>query len=86
MVNVLFSRLICTSRKNVLFCFSISIVNYMLACQPFRKFRKDSNSFAFAEGIVEQHSEFFMGSLDADSLFTNIPIEETIDICANTLF
>ena len=27
-----------------------------------------------------------MGILDADSLFTNIPIEETIDICANTLF
>ena len=27
-----------------------------------------------------------MGILDTDSLFTNIPIEETIDICANTLF
>ena len=27
-----------------------------------------------------------MGSLDVDSLFTNIPLEETIDICANTLF
>ena len=27
-----------------------------------------------------------MGILDADSLFTNIPIEETINICANTLF
>ena len=27
-----------------------------------------------------------MGSLDLDSLFTNIPVEETIDICANTLF
>ena len=27
-----------------------------------------------------------MGSLDADSLFTNIPLEKTIDICANTLF
>ena len=44
------------------------------------------DSFAFAEEIVEQDSEFFMGSLDVDSLFTNIPLEETIDICTNTLF
>ena len=43
------------------------------------------DSFAFAEEIVEQDSKFFMGSLDADSLFTNIPLEETIDICNNTL-
>ena len=27
-----------------------------------------------------------MGSLDVDSLFTNIPLEETIDICTNSLF
>ena len=27
-----------------------------------------------------------MGSLDVDSLFTNIPLKGTIDICANTLF
>ena len=27
-----------------------------------------------------------MGSLDVDSLFTNIPFEETIDNCAITLF
>ena len=26
-----------------------------------------------------------MGSLDVDSLFTNIPLDETIDICANQL-
>ena len=44
------------------------------------------DSFAFAEEIVKQDSEFFMGSLDADSLFTNVPLEKTIDICANTLF
>ena len=28
------------------------------------------DSFAFAEEIVEQDFEFFMGSLDLDSLFT----------------
>ena len=27
-----------------------------------------------------------MGSLDVDCLFTNISLEETIDICTNTLF
>ena len=27
-----------------------------------------------------------MGSLDVDSLFTNIPLEETIEICTIELF
>ena len=27
-----------------------------------------------------------MGSLDVDSLFTSVPLEETIDICVNQLF
>ena len=27
-----------------------------------------------------------MGSLDVDSLFTNIPLDETIGICVNQLF
>ena len=44
------------------------------------------DSFVFAEEIVEQDCECFIGSLDVDSLFTNIPLEETIDLCANTLF
>ena len=44
------------------------------------------DSFAFAKEIILQDSEFFMGSLDVDSLFINIPLEETIDICSNTLF
>ena len=44
------------------------------------------NLLAFAEEILEQDSACFMGSLDVDFLFTNIPLEETIDICTNTLF
>ena len=32
--------------------------------------------FAFAEEIVHQDSKLYMGSLDVDSLFTNIPLEE----------
>ena len=44
------------------------------------------DSFAFAEGIVHQDSKLFMGSLDVDSFFTNIPLEETINICTNLLY
>ena len=42
--------------------------------------------FCFAEEIVNQNSNFIMGSLDVDSLFTNIPLEESINICSETLF
>ena len=35
--------------------------------------------FTFAEEVVHQDSTFFMGSLDVDTLFTNIPLEETIN-------
>ena len=44
------------------------------------------DSFDFAEEIVEQDFEFVMGSLDVDSLFTNTPLEATVDICAMTPF
>ena len=42
--------------------------------------------FAFAEETVKQDSQFFTGNLDVDFLFTNIPLEETTDICLNKLF
>ena len=45
-----------------------------------------NDSFAFAEKIVGQDSEFFMESLDVDSLFTNIPLKQTISICTKKLF
>ena len=44
------------------------------------------DSFAFDEERVKQDSEYFLGRLDVDSPFTNIPLEEAIDICSNTLF
>ena len=44
------------------------------------------DTFVFADKIVEQDPEFFIGSLDVDSLFTNIPLEETFHIRTNTLF
>ena len=44
------------------------------------------DSFQFVEEICEQDPTLTMGSLDVDSLFTNIPLDETIDICINQLF
>ena len=42
--------------------------------------------FQFSEEICEQDPTLSMGSLDVDSLFTNIPLDETTDICVNKLF
>ena len=44
------------------------------------------DSFQFAKEVCEQDPTLSMGSLDVDSLFTNIPLDETIDICVNQLF
>ena len=44
------------------------------------------DSFCFAKDIVSQDSRLYMASLDVDSLFTNIPLEETINICVDQLF
>ena len=39
------------------------------------------NSFQFSKEIYERNPEYFMDSLDVESLFTNIPLEDTIKIC-----
>ena len=44
------------------------------------------DSFAFAKEIVDQDSSLFMASLDVNSLFTNIPLDETINICTESIF
>ena len=44
------------------------------------------DSFEFAKIICEQDTGLFMASLDVDSLFTNVALEETINICVNELF
>ena len=36
------------------------------------------NSFSFPEEVANFDHNFFMESLDVESLFTNIPIDETI--------
>ena len=49
-------------------------------------FRLIQDSYQFAEEICEQDPTLILGSLDVDSLFTNIPLNETIDIRVNQLF
>ena len=44
------------------------------------------DSFEFAKDVTNQKSSCFMASLDVDSLFTNVPLDETIKICIDELF
>ena len=44
------------------------------------------DSFTFAEDVRKQNPDYYMTSFDVDSLFTNIPLDETIDICIRKLF
>ena len=44
------------------------------------------NSFEFAKEVIEQDSGLYMASLDVESLFTNIPLEKTINISCDSLF
>ena len=44
------------------------------------------NSFEFSKEIADQHPGLFTASLDVESLFTNIPLEETISVCCDSLF
>ena len=50
-----------------------------------KKEYKVENSFKFAKKISEQDPKLSMGSLEVNSLFTNI-LDESIDICINQLF
>ena len=44
------------------------------------------NSLHFKEAILPQDSDLIMASLDVVSLFTNVPVEETIEIIINKIF
>ena len=44
------------------------------------------DSFTFVDDILTQNSDLYMASLDADALFTNIPLDETINICVKKRF
>ena len=44
------------------------------------------NHFDFAEELVNYYHNHYIASLDAESLFTGMSLEETIKNCANDLF
>ena len=43
------------------------------------------DSFTFVDEILSQDSDLHMASLDVDGLFTNVPLDVTIDICVKKL-
>ena len=43
-------------------------------------------SFTFVDEILTQKSDLYMASLDVNALFTNIPLDETIDLCLKKPF
>ena len=47
-----------------------------------------SDSFTFADYVrkLDGHIDSFMCSFDVSSLFTNVPLDETIAICVDTLY
>ena len=45
-----------------------------------------TDTFHFVEDICKQHPNFHMATLDVDPLFTNIPLDITIDICIDSLY
>ena len=44
------------------------------------------DSFSFCDEIEVQDNNLFMASFDIESLFTNIPLDEAINICGNNVF
>ena len=42
--------------------------------------------FAFAEELQSFDSKLVIASFDIESLFTNIPLQETIDLCVGNVF
>ena len=44
------------------------------------------NRIEFSKEICEQNPEYFMASLDVESLFTSMPLEETRKICCDSLY
>ena len=44
------------------------------------------DSFTFAEELQSFDAKLVMASFNIESLFTNIPLQETIDLCVENLF
>ena len=68
-------------RTYKIFKFLVPIVN----CLTINEFTA-TDSFSSVKEIVEQDNSFYMGSLDVNSLFTNIPLDENINICTESIY
>ena len=44
------------------------------------------DSFSFCKEIANQDPQLFMASFDIQSMFTNIPLDETIDTCVDMVY
>ena len=67
-------------------CYNLAKVLVLLV-EPITKNKFTvKNCIEFSKEICEQNSECFMASLDVESLFTNIPLEETIKVCWGSLY
>ena len=44
------------------------------------------DSFTFASDAVKQDTSLYMATFDVKSLFTNVPLDETIDICVSKVY
>ena len=44
------------------------------------------DSFTLSEELQSFNLKFAMDSFDIESLFTNIPLQETIEVCVESLF
>ena len=42
--------------------------------------------FSFAQEVLEFDTSLFMASFDIKSLFTNIPLTETLNLCVQNLY
>ena len=45
-----------------------------------------NDTFSFCKEIVSQDPQLFMASFDIQSLFTNITLDETIEICVDVVY
>ena len=71
LVSVSSSRIICISSEGILLCFSFSILNYMLACPPSRKFGKASKFVRWTKQRYHEHTAGSNEALKSDGQFCN---------------
>ena len=60
--------------------------NILGACIPAKHTTQDSFSFVKEFTNIQSQNKFFFNSFDVESLFTNIPLSETINLAVETIF